>query len=379
MYERISADEREQLLAVLTTEHCDFLENELKRGRRTVFENVMRDEKITAIKSVDTMLQEDEMNVVDWLLSDYDDFGPGNLDGQCACGRPLRYMFTVEHQITYKKIQYGRDHLSAFLNIEVKDINGVINELDKIDHELDELLWKVKDNQYYHEYYERIPDKTVVSDSIKKHIEVNVPLLDRQINRLNMHFEKQMETLVEEHRRIKQEASLEKRLEEKRRFEALLRENKVIEDKLEAERKSQREAEFKRQQQENERVERLLREKKEKEAELVAAMKAQLSYGATFDEIAYSLVLNGQHSAMAISFSMINDFGFDKRMSVSTMDRPFLYYDVLVALKKQVDMGNLIMDESSDVDDCMFYVNPYREEDSGSKIEEVQQQSFSLF
>ncbi len=126
MYKKLSADEKEQQLSVLTAEQRDFLEIEMKRGRRTVFENVKRDEKITALKSIDITLQVDEMNVVDWLISDYDDFGPGNLDGRCACGRRLRYMFTVEHQITRTKIQYGKDHLSAFLNIEVNEIDGVI-------------------------------------------------------------------------------------------------------------------------------------------------------------------------------------------------------------------------------------------------------------
>ncbi|MFJ3389479.1 hypothetical protein [Lysinibacillus sp. NPDC086135] len=96
-------------------------------------------------------------------------------------------MFTIEYQITHNKIQYGKDHLSAFLNIEVNEIDAVINELDKIDYELDELLWKTENNEYYYEYYERLPDKTVVSESIIKHIEMNVPFLDRQINRLNKH------------------------------------------------------------------------------------------------------------------------------------------------------------------------------------------------
>lgn len=375
MYERHSADEREQRLSVLTAEQRDFLKNEMKRGKRTVFENIMRDEKITALKSIDITLQEDEMNVLDWLISDYEDFGPGNLGGQCACGRPLRYMFTVEHQLTRKKIQYGKDHLSAFLNIEVNEIDGVINELDKIDYELDELLWKIENNEYYHEYYERLPDKTVVSESIKKHIEINVPLLDRQIKRLNKHFEKQMEALEEEQRKIQREVELEKHQEARKRIEELLKEKKKIEDMLEAERKAQHEAESKRQQQENERIEKLLQEKREKDAQLVESVKAQLSYGATFDDIAYALVLNGQHSAMAISHIMANDFGFDKRISAGVMKRPYIYMDVLLALKKQVHSGNLIMDESSNIENCIFYVNPYRTEESIEKTEEVQQQT----
>lgn len=379
MYERLSADERKQRLSVLTAEQRIFLEYEMKRGRRTVFENVMRDEKITALKSVDIKLQEDEMNVVDWLISDYDDFGPGNLGGRCACGRRLRYMFTIEHQITQKKIQYGKDHLSAFLNIEVNEIAGVINELDKIDYELDELLWKTENDEYYYEYYERLPDKTVVSESIKKHIDINVPFLDRQINRLNKHFEKQMEELEEEQRKIQRKVELEKCQETRRQIEELLKEQKKIDDMLEAERKAQREAEYKRQQQENERIEKLLQEKREKDAKLIDAVKAQLSYGATFNDIAYSLVLNGQHSAVTISNIMAIDFGFDKSISIGVMKRPYIYLDVLLALKKQVDNGNLIMDESSNIEDCIFYVNPYQEEDSSVKTDEGQQQALSLF
>jgi len=379
MYERLSADERKQRLSVLTEEQGDFLVYEMKRGRRTIFENVMRDEKITALKSVDIKLQEDEMNVVDWLISDYDDFGPGNLDGRCACGRRLRYMFTIEHQITHKKIQYGKDHLSAFLNIEVNEIDGVINELDKIDYELDELLWKTENNEYYYEYYERLPDKSVVSESIKKHIDINIPFLDRQINRLNKHFEKQMEALEEEQRKIQREVELEKCHETRRQIKELLKEKKKIDDMLEAERKAQREAEYKRQQQENERIERFFQENREKDAKLIDAVKAQLGYGATFNDIAYSLVLNGQNSAVAISKIMANDFGFDKRFSISVMKRPYIYMDVLLALKKQVDNGNLIMDESSNIEDCIFYVNPYHAEDSCDKTDEVQQQTLLLF
>lgn len=380
MYKRLSADEREQLLLALNAEQRDFLENEVKRGRRTVFENFMRDEKITALRLADEIkLEEDEMNVVDWLIFDYVDFGPGNLEGRCACNRRLRYMFKIEHQKTGKRIQYGKHHLSTFLNIEVKDLDGYINELDNIDYELDELLWKVKDEQYYHEYYERIPDKTVVSENIKKHIEVNVPLLDTQINRLIKYFDNQMEALKEEQQKLRREAELEKRQEEKRRLENLIEEKKKIEAMLEAVRKSQAEDEFKRQQKKEGREKRVAQERIEKNAEIVEATKVQLGFGATFDDIAYSLVLNGQDSAVEISFIMINDFGFDKRMSVSTMNRPFIYYDVLLALKKQVDNRNLIMDESSNVEDCIFYVNPYREEDSSNENEEVQQQILSLF
>ena len=59
---------------------------------------------------------------------------------------------------------------------------------------------------------------------------------------------------------------------------------------------------------------------------------------------------------------MVNNFDVDKRISISTMGRPYIYFDVLVALRKQADNGNLIMDQSSDIMDCVFYMNPYQEE-----------------
>lgn len=379
MYERLSVEEREQVLSLVTTEQRDFLENEVKRGRRTIFENAMRDEKITAIKSVDTALEEDEKNVVDWIITDFIDFGLGNLGGQCACGRRLRYQFTVGHQNTRKMIKYGKEHLSTFLNIDVKDIDGVINELDKYDHELDELLWKIKHDEYGHEYYEKTPDKTVVSKIIVKHIEVNVPLLDRQINRLKKYFEEQMEAILEEKRKIQREIELEKRQQENERIEKLLREMKQIEDLLEAERKAHRDAEFKREQQQNEYNEKLLREKKQQDTARVEAFKEQVGYGAKFEDIAFSLVLNGVHSAVEISWIMVNNFDVDKRISISTMGRPYIYFDLLVALGKQVDNGNLIMDESSDIMDCVFYMNPYQEVQKNDESQEQLQQEFSLF
>ena len=117
------------------------------------------------------------MFAVDWIITDFIDFGLGNLGGQCACGRRLRYQFTVGHQNTGKTIQYGKDHLSTFLNIDVKDIDGVINELDKYDHELDELLWKIKHDSTVTSMYEKTPDQTEISKIIVKHIEVNVPFI----------------------------------------------------------------------------------------------------------------------------------------------------------------------------------------------------------
>lgn len=51
----------------------------------------------------------------------------------------------------------------------------------------------------------------------------------------------------------------------------------------------------------------------------------------------------------------------DKRISVGTLCRPYIYMDVLLAIRTHVDNGHLNMDESLNVDDCIFFVNPYPE------------------
>ncbi len=39
----------------------------MKRSRKTVYERFMRDEKITALKSVYITLEDNERNVIDWI------------------------------------------------------------------------------------------------------------------------------------------------------------------------------------------------------------------------------------------------------------------------------------------------------------------------
>ncbi|MEK4425186.1 hypothetical protein [Solibacillus sp. FSL K6-1523] len=205
------------------------------------------------------------------------------------------------------------------------------------------------------------------------------PLLDKQINRLNKLFEKQIEELIEEQRKSQREIELEKNREDNKRMEALLKDKKEILDELEAKRTAILKSEVMRKQQEGNRKESLERERIEKNAAIVVATKAILDHSATFEDIVYALVLNGQHSAVAISFNLIEEFGFDKRMSVSIMNRPRIYCDVLVALMKRVEIGNLIRDESSSMKDCIFYVNLYPGEDTNITIPEEQQQTFVLF
>jgi hypothetical protein len=92
------------------------------------------------------------------------------------------------------------------------------------------------------------------------------------------------------------------------------------------------------------------------------SLQELIGYGAKLEDVVYSLVLDGKHSAVEISKIIVTHMNVDKRISVGTLGRPYIYMDVLLALRTHVDNGNLIMDESSNVDDCIFFVNPYPEE-----------------
>lgn len=342
MFKLLSQKEREHLLSQASEEQQDFLLNKVKRGKRTIFGNIMMNEKINAIRSIDITLTQDEKDVMDWDIIDFVDFGKGNRFGKCACGISLRFMFTVQHTKTGKTIEYGKVHLSDFLNIDVKDINGLINNLHVIDYELDELLQKIESKDYGFEIYEQVSDKIDVSKDIKQHIQANVPLLERQINRLYSEFKK------------------------------------LSDEEWEAERKAFLETERQRQLLLKEQQEIMLRERRERDRAILETTKGQLHHSATFDEIAYSLVLSGVNSAVEISHMMINHFGADKRISVSTMKRPYIYFDVLFALNKEVAKGNINIDEESDVNDCIFMVNPDKDKVDQSK-NDMEQQILSLF
>ncbi|PKC52136.1 hypothetical protein RhiirA1_482199 [Rhizophagus irregularis] len=89
--ETLSQKERNQLLALVTDQQRDFLMNQLKRGRETIFARFMMSEKVHAIIAADDIeLKDDEQNVVDWKIINYIDHGFGNRHGKCACGRSLR-------------------------------------------------------------------------------------------------------------------------------------------------------------------------------------------------------------------------------------------------------------------------------------------------
>lgn len=214
--ELLSQEERNQLLALVTDQQRDFLMNHLKRGRETIFARFMMSEKVHAIIAADDIeLKDNEQDVVDWKIINYVDHGFGNRDGKCACGRTLRYEFTVQHTKSKKTITYGKDHLAQFLNLNVSDIDSVMTNIRFIDYELDELLLKINSKDYGYEILQELEGKIEIPKDIQEHVDVKVPLMDSHIRRI--------ERLIYE---------IEKEEANKRREEQVLERNKIIETDL---------------------------------------------------------------------------------------------------------------------------------------------------
>ncbi|MCM3389999.1 hypothetical protein LG296_20825 (plasmid) [Ureibacillus chungkukjangi] len=343
MYDILSQEEREIILSQVTAQQREFLLNEVKRGRKTIFGNFMVKEKVSAIRSIDISLSDTERDVEDWDIVEYIDFGKGNRLGKCACNIPLRFMFTVKHKITQKTINYGKNHLADFLNIDVREIGNMLNNLQTIDYELDELLVKIQEDEFgYEVYHTLIENEVKIPKDIQSHVDANVPLLDRQQNRLY----KMVSELPPKTTPIKESdthaplESMETPIVNKSSGSTYENLYKSLLDK------HQKRIERRKEKIDNDLI------------QIVEATKEQLHRSSSFEEIIIALVSNGVNSAVKISWIMVEYFGISNKMNIGSMKRPYIYFDVLKVLFNAKDTGRLLLDEASDVNDCFFFVNP---------------------
>lgn len=324
LLEPLSQEERNFLLSFVTEEQRNFLVQKLKRGRETIFGNFMLSEKVSAIKSTDEIvLLEDEQNAADWKIIKYHDYGFRNQVGKCACGRSLRYEFTVQHSKTLKTITYGKVHLVDFLNLQVRDINEVVNGLMVIDYELDEILRKIRIKDYGYQILDELSNKINIPSDIQEHIDYKVPLLNRQLRWLlkiirDQEKSRPKASLNVDHLKIYEKVSL------------------LIDERLQQEKNEQQ----------------------NREQRLVEIVNNQLPIHPTLKEIAYCLVKNGVTSSTEISHLIRTYYDEDKRISRGRLQRPYIYMDVVLACMEYVKQGFLIFDEeSSTIDDCIFYID----------------------
>ncbi|MFC5541411.1 MAG: hypothetical protein C0P75_007065 [Bacilli bacterium] len=313
----LTKEERESLYPYATQEQLDFLMKHVKQGFRTKFFNLMAEKKVTLVRSQDISLEEIEKDASHWILDHYIDHGKGNYLGRCACNRKLRRIFTVKHEITGKTIDYGEEHFMQFLSIDKDILRDLIKDFSLINLEMDELLIKIKENRYGYELLETTFHGMDLPEDIQAHIHANVPLLDRQIERLYRKLRK----MEKEMRKAQEEALMKAFIEEK---------NHMLEQ-LEQERK--------------------------KLEEIVERVRRSLPPNATKEMIAYQLVLNGIHSTVEICHILIDYFGQDGTLSAGIHKRPRILPSILQYFLEQTEKGHLILVEKLGVTDCIFKPN----------------------
>ncbi len=178
-----TSEERDALLALLSDQQRQYLNEDMLRGRRTVFANVMSRQKGHFIPE-GASFEDIEQLLTSWVYINYIDAGHVTSELKCECGRALRYQHIVQNKEDGVIKKFGIDHLQLHTGIDAKIVAEILKGFDAIDFELDEVLSKIEKGWSLEQ--ERLPDlkELVIPPDIQKHLELELPLLGRQVVRL---------------------------------------------------------------------------------------------------------------------------------------------------------------------------------------------------
>lgn len=179
----LSKNERDKILNSLTDEQQEFLINQMKRGKKTVFGNVLANSIAEKNTNESDLIEE----IQEWLLVDIIDAGKIDKNTRCECGRSLRYQYILENQKTGDVKKLGISHLQEHLGFPLHIVKEIINGISQVDYELDEILLKVESkwSLTQHGINPLLLDKIELPVDIEKHINLSIPLLEPQLHRLD--------------------------------------------------------------------------------------------------------------------------------------------------------------------------------------------------
>lgn len=179
----LPVEERDHIFKTLTLRQKTFIQQHVKRGKKTVFANVMAKDKGIVIPEHATN-KEIEYLLDEWVLEDYIDNGFINPETPCECGKPLRYQYIVRHKSTNETRRFGKTHFKEHTGIPSSIVAEILKGFDALDYEMDELLIKLQSDWSVNTALSYIPENFIFTKDIKEHIENDVPLLERQLKRL---------------------------------------------------------------------------------------------------------------------------------------------------------------------------------------------------
>ncbi|MCL6570884.1 MAG: DUF3895 domain-containing protein [Bacillus sp. (in: Bacteria)] len=179
----LDVSERDELLKELSTKQKAFIDFYVKRGKKTTFANVLALDKGMVLPESAT-IEEREMLLDEWVLDDYIDNGFVNPETPCECGKALRYQYIVRHLSTNQVRRFGIIHFEEHTGLPASIISSIKKGFTLIDYECDELLLKMKEGWSLLDHVSSIPNDLKLAKDIQQHLDADVPLLERQITRL---------------------------------------------------------------------------------------------------------------------------------------------------------------------------------------------------
>lgn len=200
----LTQSERDTIMKTLHARQIEFLTRFLRRGKRTTFANILAKEKAVDVEKNNFAHQ--------WELLDYMDAGPSwreSSDLVCECGRLLRYQYVVNNLQTGVIKKFGLTHFEEHTGIPPYVAKQILRGFEEIDYELDEMLVKVKDDWTIEENLAfDLPTDYPLPSDIQAHMDYDVPLLRRQMDRLNEGLRVYKQTIQEEEEKKERDASL---------------------------------------------------------------------------------------------------------------------------------------------------------------------------
>lgn len=184
MEESYSEQQLNEAYLSLTEEQRSVLDNYIKRGMKTQWLNLWAKKKGAVLDSTELEDPEKAMErLLDWVLLDYEDSLTINPNTRCECGRALRYRYTVLHKETGRVYKLGRVHFEQHTGLDSETVRLIMKGLREIDTERADILSKVI-SKWTLPFV--IPLDLEIPKDMTEQLRVNLPLLDRQVYRLDM-------------------------------------------------------------------------------------------------------------------------------------------------------------------------------------------------
>lgn len=164
------------------------LDNMIKEGYKTKWLHVFAIKKGFITKGTDVDEFTTEGLSIEWDFVDYTDYFKINPSVRCSfCNHALRHAYKIKNLVTQEISILGIDHFQQFTGLSASDVKNIVKEFKRIDIEKKEILSKVIEKRDI-VAKEKLHKEFIIPIDMINQIEVNLPLLDRQIERLRRDY-----------------------------------------------------------------------------------------------------------------------------------------------------------------------------------------------